>query len=145
MSGCSYLQNEVEIDELAEITNFLKISNPNKTDISDDITKLDQVRYLDLSSRNLRILPSCIHLMKNLVELRLINNNLTDLPETLQKMQSLRTLHLEGNKFARVPSIIFKMDSLLHIYLYGNPLTELPISLKKKIKSAPYNSHWVNE
>jgi internalin A len=81
---------------------------------------------LDLSSRELSVLPEEISQFTHLRELSISNNQLTSLPEWIGQLVNLRRLELDSNKLTSLPESIGQLHNLQSLRLYNNRLTSLP-------------------
>ncbi len=88
---------------------------------------LNLITELDLSQRNLKVLPSQeMGLFINLQKLILAENRLAIVPQEITALTQLRELDLRQNQFACLPTQIGALVSLREFYLYDNRLTALP-------------------
>lgn len=133
---CELLLAHVDQDDKQTVINYQKAPSENW---------LHKIVVLNLSSCDLKHLPSDIKLLQHLIKLELVNNSLKDLPEWFCTLRKLRILNLQGNLFDKVPNILSKMPWITQLYLYHNPLCELPMFLDEKaLKSYPLHAHWVD-
>lgn len=88
-------------------------------------------RTLDLSSRQLRRLPTSVCVFDELVKLYLSDNKLRSLPMELQGLRNLQLLALDFNSFEDFPEAICKLPQLNILYLGSNRLYSLPLELSK--------------
>jgi len=75
----------------------LDLSRKNITIIPDTIGELEKLEKLDLSENKIDALPETIGLLSNLKTLYLFHNKLTSLPESLSDLKGLQWLGLTGN------------------------------------------------
>ena len=96
----------------------------------------DNVTFLDLSNRNLYLIPVEVTELTNLTELNLDNNNLEVVPAEIGHLKSLTKLRLSGNRLKILPKEICQLTNLRELYLSANNLTALPteIWLLKNLK-----------
>jgi Leucine-rich repeat (LRR) protein len=89
-------------------------------------TQLNQITDLDLSDKNLKVLPPQIANLKKLEILDLTNNQLTTLPDSIGQLKALKTLILSDNKLSSLPDSIGQLKALKALYLDQNQLSSLP-------------------
>lgn len=89
----------------------------------------DSVFQLDLSRRDLSILPTELIDLPKLQVLMLDFNNLKTLnPRVLENLSLLQILFLEFNKIEQFPTEIGVLVHLKHLNIEGNPIDNLPES-----------------
>ncbi|KAL1367035.1 putative disease resistance RPP13-like protein 1 [Arachis hypogaea] len=118
--------------------------------------KLIQLRYLDLSSSDVMILPESLCNLRNLqtfklegcLELTMLPSSLGDLinlryldlswssvkilPESLCNLCNLQTLMLEGcSKLTMLPNGMYNLVNLRHLNIRGTPLKKMPKGMGK--------------
>ncbi|MBS1492546.1 MAG: hypothetical protein JST55_03490 [Bacteroidetes bacterium] len=102
-----------------------------------DVQNPESVSELDLSSKDIYMLPQEIFEMKNIECLDLSNNNLSELPDEIMQLQNLKILKLNGNKIYWMPDAISRLKFLKEIYLdyfiWGYRLAELKSLTNAKI------------
>jgi internalin A len=80
---------------------------------------------LNLSGKNLKVLPPEIGQLTNLSELYLNENQLTTLPTEIGQLTNLIVLDLECNQLTTLPTEIGQLTNLSELYLNENRLTTL--------------------
>ncbi len=85
-----------------------------------DTQNLSSVTELELSSKDIKILPPEIFEMTNLQILDLSYNELSELPKEIKHLQNLRILKLNGNDIYELPEEITRLKFLKEIYLDYN-------------------------
>jgi len=75
----------------------LDLSRKNISIIPDAIGEMEKLEKLDLSENKIRSLPETIGLLSNLKSLYLFHNELTALPQSLRELKQLQWLGLTGN------------------------------------------------
>jgi GTPase SAR1 family protein len=80
---------------------------------------------LDLTGKNLDIIPDDVFKLTNLRTLILDNNNLTDIPSSISELANLEVLSLNSNKLKTVNTNISKLTKLKTLSIADNNLTEL--------------------
>ena len=106
------------------------------------LQKPNEVTVLDLSARNLSVLPDSISLLQNLEELDLSDNQLSSLPKGLFSLKNLKKLNLGWNNFRTLPSEIGQLSQLEELTLDSNRLDSLPQELGKLIKLKKIHLGW---
>ncbi|MHA2370531.1 MAG: leucine-rich repeat domain-containing protein [Candidatus Hodarchaeales archaeon] len=86
---------------------------------------LENLRELYLYENQLTTFPESFKRLINLKKLDIKNNQLTALSDTFQSLSKLETLLLDGNKFANFPEIITKLTQLQVLSLASNELVIL--------------------
>ncbi|MBC7758592.1 MAG: leucine-rich repeat domain-containing protein [Phormidesmis sp. FL-bin-119] len=80
---------------------------------------------LDLSSMNLRVLPSSILKLGKLKTLSLEYDSLMSLPDNFSDLKRLEQLNLSGNLLKELPSDFGNLKNLKTLNLSSNPINEL--------------------
>jgi len=101
-------------------TGFSQDNSTQSSGFYFDIKNINSITEIDLSSKNITILPIEIFLMKNLQSLDLRNNYITALPEEIKNLQELKVLKLNGNNIYELPFDISRLKFLKEIYLDYN-------------------------
>jgi len=70
----------------------------------------------------------------DVVHLNLSNKNLEVLPPEISDLYRIRTLYLNGNKFDQIASQIGEISYLERLYLYNNDLSDLPSQMENLTK-----------
>ena len=96
----------------------------------ENITKLKNLKKLNLSGNSIQILPEAIGDMVNLTELNLELNNLKILPDGITELSKLEILNLNFNPIETFPENINNLSNLKKIFLdytlIYNPKLTLP-------------------
>lgn len=87
------------------------------------------VERVDLSGRQLRILPEAFGKLLSLIMLNLSNNQLTVIPDSIASLENLEELHLSSNLLESLPDSIGLLFSLKILDISGNKLVTLPDSI----------------
>ncbi len=90
-----------------------------------------KVKYLNLSERDLVVIPPEIAILKNLEDLQLSYNDIRSIHPQLQFCRKLRRLDLTSNIIERLPFYIGNLHNLEELTLRDNRLSTLPNSLSK--------------
>lgn len=94
--------------------------------LPDDLKKLKNLQWLDLSGGKLKELPGWLKGLRMLQVLNLYGNPLTNFPEVLTKCAALRRLNLANCKLLSLPKGLGKLANLEELYLANNRLSQLP-------------------
>lgn len=84
---------------------------------------------LDLSSNQLSAIPDSIAGLQNLEELNLSSNLLESLPDSIGLLQRLKLLSVSGNKLTVLPDPICQCRSLVELDVSFNNLSYLPTNI----------------
>lgn len=123
-------EQQIEAIRRIFVANGLNAEEELRYGIARDLhTK--QISNLDLSGRNLTVLPPEIGLLTGLEELDLRNNKLTGLPEEIGNLKRLKRLNAAINKLVMLPESIGNLESLEELDVSENKLTELPETIGK--------------
>jgi len=87
---------------------------------------LSKITSLDLSNKNLKILPKEIGNFPQLTHLGLGHNQLSELPKEIGKLTKLTHLDLVYNQLTTLPKEIGTLSQLTHLGLGYNQLIKLP-------------------
>ena len=87
---------------------------------------IKQVKKLNLSGKNLKVIPQNVYQYTNLEKLDLSNNRIETIPSDILKLRKLRTLDLAFNQIKSLQSAIFKLPKLRILNLHGNSISKLP-------------------
>ncbi|KAH0690324.1 hypothetical protein KY290_019901 [Solanum tuberosum] len=87
------------------------------------------VERVDLSGRQLRMLPEAFGKIHSLIVLNLSNNQLMVVPDSIASLENLEELHLSSNLLESLPDSIGLLCSLKILDVSGNKLVTLPDSI----------------
>ncbi|PSM30901.1 COR domain-containing protein, partial [Haliangium sp. UPWRP_2] len=90
------------------------------------MSKLTQLRVLDLTDNRLGYLPEWISKLTELRSLGVSRNPLTEVPEWISMLSQLEYLGLSGLQLRELPRWLSKLRRLRRLDLSGNRLRELP-------------------
>lgn len=88
-----------------------------------------QVTKLNLSGKNLSVLPENVFEYPNLTKLVLSNNRIKVIPKEILKLKKLRVLDLSNNEICVLQSSVFKLPKLRTLNVYGNKIKKFPIQV----------------
>lgn len=109
----------IEIGFLTSLKKVI-ISGDRIKAVPRQLFELVDLEELGLGNR-LTEIPKEISKLKNLKILDLSRNNLTDLPEEITLCENLEYLYLQHNDFKEIPEAIFKLPNLRELYIFNNP------------------------
>ncbi len=98
------------------------------------ILRRKKTRKVDLSGKNLDVIPRIVFEDKTITSLDLSNNHIKEIPTTIGDLKSLRILNLDYNEIRQLHNGILKCESLRLLKLRGNPMKSLPDFIKKNAK-----------
>lgn len=107
----------------------LILAQARLTQLPDEIKSLTQLKRLDLSSNQLKVLPDGLSQLKLLEILWLDGNPLTQLPPVVCQLKGLKSLKAMNCGLTTLPAQLGQLKQLTFIGLTGNPLPTLPASL----------------
>lgn len=128
--------------ETKQISN-LNLSGRNLTVLPPEIGSLTGLEELNLQFNKLQKLPDEIGNLINLKKLNVSTNLLTVLPPTIGNLSSLEELDIAVNKICGLHESIGNLSNLSQFWLYKNNLYDLPftmIKLTKIIHLAPQDN-----
>jgi len=114
-----------QVKSLDEIKAFL--ADPNSKPL------LTSIKKLDLSSKELWVVPREIGLLTGLAELDLCNNQLDRLPSEIGNLMSLKHLSLSYNRITILPDALLEMTRLTTLHLGVNMVFTSPPGLYENV------------
>ena len=109
----------------------VNLSHKNLTVLPENLKNLSSVEHLLLNENNLIIPPSEIAIFADtLTELILSNNNLTVFPQEFGKLKLLKVLDLSCNKIGVLSSEIGNLTSLSCLWLNNCNLLQIPNEIR---------------
>lgn len=131
LSDTNLIELPIEILKLEKLERIELDGNPNINieQVLGIISKIKNLKYLDLSEDNISILPETIGSLKNLEFLYLDDNNISVLPKSINNLSKLIELHIDSNKLYKLSFIDSDLPNLTNINLNYNDFTEFPIEL----------------
>lgn len=110
--GCMTVYSQVTIN-----TSYKKF-----TSIEEAMKNPDQVKHLDLSLQQLKVLPPEVLQLKNLEYLDLSFNHITDLPAELSSLPNLKVLDLSGcRRLKTLPPVVKNLPALQELRIIDIP------------------------
>lgn len=85
-----------------------------------------QVTKLNLSDKNLTVLPENVYEYPNLTKLVLSNNKIKVIPKDILKLKKLKVLDLANNNITVLHGAVFRLSKLHTLNLYGNHIKKIP-------------------
>lgn len=93
------------------------------------VTNSQGLVQLDLSSRDLLVIPIEVFLFSRLEVLKLSHNYFPEIPLAISRLRSLKFLYLEENRLSFLPETLSNCINLLEINLTKNKLAALPTNI----------------
>ena len=109
----------------------LDLSGKNLAMLPPEIMQLRYLQRLDLSFNQLTTLPPELGTLSELQKLYLNDNQLTELPAEIGQLNSLMRLHIYNNELESLPATLGQLENLLSMYAHRNRLAEIPPELGK--------------
>lgn len=106
----------------------LDLSNRDIMVIPDEISRLKSLKKLNLSYNSISNIPLCICELPNLKELRLSRNLITKLPENFGQLRSLITVDISHNPLIELPESIGDLQELDNLDISFCKLERLPFA-----------------
>jgi internalin A len=125
LTGLQKLSIGCKNDKRDVSANVLARRNPLKA-LPLEITRLTQLRELDLGWNRLTVVPPGIVQLTSLTSLGLGGNQLTAVPPEIGQLTALKVLKLSYNQLTVVPPGIVQLTSLTELDLGGNQLKAVP-------------------
>lgn len=111
----------------------LNLSYNGLSNLPDGISKLANLKCLDLRGNGLIHLPVEFTNMVLLQDLNISYNALTSLPDSIGVLKDLRLVDFSGNRLTQIPESIGELTSLVSFNFNGNHLINLPVAIGKLI------------
>lgn len=116
------LPNFSEVPKSVLELNSLEVFAFGQTKMNSFIPVLSNLKWLNLTLNEFKIVPKSLNEMQKLEGLILAKNKIEKLPEI--ELPNLKFLSLYGNNISKLPESFFKLK-LEKLNLYGNPLDPL--------------------
>lgn len=103
----------------------------NYANVRENILRAAQQKAtsLDLSFKDIGVLPHEIAKLRHIKSLDLSNNQLTELPVMFGHLETLENLNLRGNQLYQLPLEMTKLKNLSSLDLSQNKLRSIPIDI----------------
>lgn len=120
-------------DSISKLTNLraLNLAGNQLGYISTALCRLKLLEYLDLSKNNLSIIPPEISSLENLKELQAFENKFESIPVEIVQLTHLELIDFSNNKIKSIPNEICHLKKLKNLLLSNNLITELPLNIGK--------------
>ncbi len=103
----------------------LKMRNNPIKHITDKLSNLQNLKFLNMSYCQLSHMPLCVYELENLVHLDVSYNRIPIIDGDIVKLPKLTSLNFEGNEIEYLPSCMLKLKRLQHINVKNNYLHPL--------------------
>ncbi|MBD3314959.1 MAG: hypothetical protein GF344_04175 [Chitinivibrionales bacterium] len=120
-------EQQIEAIRKIFVANSLNAEEERKTGIGTN-SKTGEIEILDLSGRNLTVLPPEIGLLTGRKELNVSGNKLTELPQEIGDLKKLKKLDVSENELTKLPSTIGDLARLESLHIHSNDIVFLPSS-----------------
>jgi len=90
------------------------------------VTKMTQLKSIDLSENEIEIIPKEILSLENLENLTIKRNKIKILPDYISELKKLEILQLDFNEIEVLPDSIGNLPNLNWLCLESNKITKLP-------------------
>ena len=117
------------LDSVESAQDDTQLLRDRLLEVPNSISRLTQLKKLNLSHNQLGSLPEWISQLTQLESLDLSCNQLTSLPESIGELKRLKTLIIASNRLETIPVSIGQLVSLHTIVLDQNRIESLPESL----------------
>lgn len=127
--------------EITRLTNLRHLNlrfNKIKT-LPDEICALKELRSIQLWNNQIRELPKNIGQLSKLEVLEAYGNTLKNLPDSVAQLKFLRELDIRNNNIQEIPEFIANFEHLDRLQLDSNPLSDFPLCITR-IPSLTYLS-----
>jgi len=114
-----------DIDKLINLI-YLQISDTQLTKFPESISNLTQLKTLSITYNQLTRLPESIGNLTQLIELNILRNKLTRLPDSISNLTQLQKLCVSNNQLSNLPESIGNLTKLEVLNVNDNQLTNLP-------------------
>ncbi|MDW3652466.1 MAG: COR domain-containing protein [Bacteroidia bacterium] len=121
---------DTEFNTYYQIREFYNRRN-QILELPPEITRLGNLRHLDISENKITKIPNYIVDLKKLESFNLSKNNLISGFSFLKKLPNLKSINLEGCGLDEIPDSIFSCSNLQTLNVSTNNLKVIPNSLKK--------------
>lgn len=118
--------------EISRLQNLEKLilSSCQLNEFPEEICELKKLQRLILDNNSFTSLPNSIGNLTELLELNLTYNRLTELPSEIGRLKKLEILEIGGNPVQSLPEEMRSLSNLKTLSLYDHCLTSFPSVLK---------------
>lgn len=113
---------------------YLSLKNDHLIEIPEGIGFLQNLKVLDLSGNDFKVLPKSFANLYNLNEIYLNDEKYMDVDKSInviRNLPNLKILHLENDNLKRLPESIIQITTLEALYINNNKFKEFPRELKE--------------
>jgi len=103
----------------------LKIRNNPIKHVTDKLSNLQNLKFLNMSYCQLNHMPLCVYELENLVHLDVSYNRIPIIDADIVKLPKLTSFNIEGNEIEYLPSCMLKLNRLKYINVKKNYLHPL--------------------
>lgn len=108
----------------------LELRKKYRNNARPDSNSLKELRWLDLSSNRLELLPDWVCECEKLEYLNLAQNRIQRLPDCIGRLKNLRYLEANRNPLYILPETLSQCHQLQYLDLWKTWVTEIPWALK---------------
>jgi Leucine-rich repeat (LRR) protein len=130
LAGLQVLDALPDLSGLTALRRLLLASNRFRS-LPAGITRLEELRVLDVADNLLRLMPGDLDGLASLASLCLDGNPLLMLPSSIRGLKSLRVLSVRHARLNALPEEIGELECLETLRVEGNTITRLPESIGK--------------
>ncbi|XP_019639911.1 PREDICTED: malignant fibrous histiocytoma-amplified sequence 1-like isoform X2 [Branchiostoma belcheri] len=123
-----------EVFELKEL-EALDLTNNKDIDLSNQLTKLPNLKVLSLHNCNLKTVPAAVMKLPQLEMLILSNNENITLPDGMSGLTNLTVLDLDKCDLDTLPPVVLKLSNLQVLDITANWESKLKISLPDELSN----------
>ena len=107
----------------------LNLSHMKMTDFPLGIETNVNLRTLDMSRNEIKVVPDVISLLESLSTIRLQHNRIREIPEAVGDLRFVTSLHVNNNVLTTLPQNLAKMDKLTDLCIQANKMVTLPMCI----------------
>ncbi|KAF0196860.1 MAG: hypothetical protein FD166_2138 [Bacteroidetes bacterium] len=128
ITECPNLQLDTLFSMISRLKNLreLDLSENGLSDLPMSLTKLTQLKELWLDDNTFTSIPESVKSLSNLEYLRFFSNNIDSLNITSGDLKSLKGIDLCYNKFDTFPMELTNLNNLESVVMWYNEISKLP-------------------